>query len=114
MNVVGNYNELYGFKNSLIHGSTYPTKVEFPANVTYITNGNTSASENLDGSIFISSENDSDISFSGGSKITSQNYHLGFSAKHQEFKYDPTSNTLTINGSSPKMNGPYTVVVKEI
>ncbi|ETR94496.1 hypothetical protein [Acinetobacter lactucae] len=45
-------------------------------------------------------------------KISSENYHLNFTTRFQQYKFDSEDNSLIISGTSAKMQGAYEVKLK--
>nr|WP_175428735.1 hypothetical protein [Azospirillum argentinense] len=54
------------------------------------------------------------IRISENDDLDANEVHLDFDTKYQNYKFDEDSGALYIYGSSPKMNGSYTVVLTPV
>ncbi|TPI54203.1 hypothetical protein FJ420_30645 [Mesorhizobium sp. B3-1-3] len=54
---------------------------------------------------------DGDVDIDDTAKVRIEDFHLGFKAAFQKYKYDKTTKNLVVSASSPKMGGAYKVTI---
>jgi hypothetical protein len=54
---------------------------------------------------------DGKVSISERGTLSAELFHLDFSPDFQKFKYKKSDHSFTVEGDSPKMHGPYKVII---
>jgi hypothetical protein len=80
------------------------------ATVTYSFAGKT-VEETTTATFIRNGYDDGKVSLLERGALSADLFHLDFAPKYQKYRYNKADHTFLVEGESPKMHGPYTVVI---